>query len=649
MSRERLFPQVNILGAGIDGYTLSETVETVCALVRRQTPCQVITSNVDHLMIFRDDAEFREIYRKAALVVPDGVPLLWAAKLSGLSLPERVNGTDLMEGVCRRAAIEGTGIFFLGGDEGTAQEAAEILRQRYPGLQVRGTYCPFHGFENDAAENGKIVRMISETRSGVLFTALGMPKGGKWIDRNLASLGVPVSIEVGASFSFVSGRLKRAPLWMQVHGLEWLWRLANEPGRLWKRYLIRDMPFFFLVTGEKFRKLRVRAIPGTSEGGVRGGKAIRRKRIAIVGSRGYPYVYSGYETFVREIGERLVARGFDVTIYCHRALFDPRPREVNGIRLVYLPAIERKQFSQLSHSLPAMFHALLSRCDLVLAVNAANGPLGIIPRIFGQKTAINVDGLEWLRPKWRGLGGRYFHWAARMATRCYDAVITDSQAMRDVYLREFGRESSVIAYGADLGVSKNPERIAQWGLENRQYYLVVGRMVPDNNADFIIREFVASATDRKLVIVGDVPYSDPYARQIKAIRDPRLVFTGYVRDRDDLNELYIHSYAYLHGHEFGGTNPTLLAGLACGSAILALDTVFSREVLAEGEFGLLFQKQEGDLKRLLEEAERSPCRLESFRKNAQRRIRERYTWEEITDRYCRLFNELLGSDREHRV
>jgi exopolysaccharide biosynthesis WecB/TagA/CpsF family protein len=641
MSREICPRRVNILGTGIDACTLQDAVDTVCALVRRKTSCQIITSNVDHLMILRKDAEFREIYRNAALVVPDGVPLLWAAKWLGQRLPERVNGTDLMDAICRRAAEEGMGVFFLGGDEGAAQETVKVLLERFPRLRVRGTACPPYGFENDPAENEKIVKVISGSRPDILFTALGTPKGGKWIDRNLRRLGVPAAVEVGASFNFVSGRTQRAPSWMQACGLEWLWRLAVEPGRLWKRYLIRDMPFFFLVLGEKFRNSKARREPALSRSGARGAGAKDKKRIAIIGSRGYPFVYSGYETLVRELGERLVAQGWDVTVYCHRTLFRPRPAEVNGIRLVYFPAIEKKKLSQLTHSLPAMLHAGFSRCDLVLAVNVANGPLGIIPRIFGKKTVINVDGLEWLRPKWRGFGSRYFHWAARMATRFYDGVITDSRAMRDVYKGEFGRESTVIAYGADIRDSGNPVRIGKWGLEQGRYYLVVGRMIPDNNADFIIREFVATATDRKLVIVGDVPYEDPYARGIKAIRDSRLVFTGYIRDRDELDELYLHSYAYLHGHEFGGTNPTLLAGLGCGCAVLALDTVFSREVLDDGEFGLFFRKEEGNLKRLLEDGERFPQRLETFRKKARQRIRDRYDWEEITGQYRRLFETLL--------
>jgi glycosyltransferase involved in cell wall biosynthesis len=363
-------------------------------------------------------------------------------------------------------------------------------------------------------------------------------------------------------------------------------------------------------------------------------------KIAIIGSRGYPYVYSGYETFVRELGERLVAAGFDVTVYCHRNLFRERPRLVNGIRLVYIPTVERKTLSQFVHSFQATLHACFRRYDVVLVVNAANGPFGVLFRLFRRKTAINVDGLEWLRPKWHGLGAKYFLWAAKAATRLYDEVIADSAEIGRIYQKKFHCRPEVIAYGADIRESRNPERIVEWGLEKLGYYLVVGRLIPDNNADLIVRGFLKSASKRKLVIVGDVSYRDAYAERIKAVADPRLVFTGYVNDADDLSELYHHCYGYFHGHEFGGTNPSLLQALACGCAVCALDTVFSREVLKNGEYGLFFPKDEDTLVQAIARMERGPEMMAEFRRKSRFRIRDEYTWEKIAGQYIRLFERL---------
>ncbi len=363
-------------------------------------------------------------------------------------------------------------------------------------------------------------------------------------------------------------------------------------------------------------------------------------KVAIIGSRGYPIVYSGYETFVRELAERLVCQGVDVTVYCHRGLFPERPRDVNGVRLVYLPTVEKKNLSQFLHSLQAFLHASRRRYDAVLAVNSANGPFGLLTRLRRLPSAINVDGLEWLRPKWRGLGARYFRWASRQATRFFDRVITDSREMQLIYRREFGAESTMIAYGADIPPPADPRRLVRWGLESRGYYLIVGRMVPDNNAGLLVREFLASASRRRLVVVGGDPYGGRYERALRSLDDPRLTWTGYVTGAAELAALTQHCFAYLHGHEFGGTNPSLLQALAAGCAVLALDTVFNREVLADGRYGLFFSKETGNLSALIADAERREAALEELRGRARERVREAYSWEEIAGRYRRLFEEL---------
>jgi len=363
-------------------------------------------------------------------------------------------------------------------------------------------------------------------------------------------------------------------------------------------------------------------------------------RICIIGSRGYPYVYSGYETFVSEVAPRLVAMGVEVHVYCHKQLFKERPAEVNGIKLHYFSSIKTKSLSQWSNSFLCTWHAVRQKYDVILYVNSANGVFGIMTRLFRQKTAINVDGLEWLRPKWKGLGSKVFYFASKMATRWMDRIITDADAMRDVYLEEFSKDSTVIAYGANIRYSQNPELINKWGLQPNDYYLIVGRLIPDNNALLILQEFIRSKTDRKLVIVGDVPYADEYAENIKKIQDPRILFTGYVNGSAELAELYHNCFAYFHGHEFGGTNPTLLKALAYGCAVIALDTRFSREVLSNDEFGLYFKKDAGDLKDLINKVEETPSILDHYRSHSRERILNNYRWEKIASQYYELFKNV---------
>jgi glycosyltransferase involved in cell wall biosynthesis len=365
-------------------------------------------------------------------------------------------------------------------------------------------------------------------------------------------------------------------------------------------------------------------------------------KIAIIGTRGYPYVYSGYETFAKELSERLVALNHHVVIYCHRSLFKERPQFHKGIQLVYIPCLETKTMSQLSHSLLSMIHVCWSRgADIILVVNSANGPFGIIPKLFNIPTAINVDGLEWMRPKWAGLGSKYFKWSSWLSTKWYDYVITDAEEMRKVYLKEFSKDSIVIAYGANIVESNNSDRLTRFDVDPKKYFLVVGRLIPDNNFDLIVRAFEKVQTDYKLIIVGDIPYQDAYAEKVRSTEDSRIIFPGYVTDQDELTALYANCYAYIHGHEFGGTNPTLLKALASGCCIAALDTVFSREVLSNGEYGLFFNKNTVDLKELFDFILANVDQCDVYRRKSRTRIRERYTWERIVQQYTELFQQMV--------
>lgn len=365
--------------------------------------------------------------------------------------------------------------------------------------------------------------------------------------------------------------------------------------------------------------------------------------VAIIGTRGYPYVYSGYETFIRELVERLVKRNVEVTVYCHRNLFDERPKEVNGVRLVYIPTIETKALSQLIHSFLSMTHACFSSADVVFAVNSANGPFGIISRLLRKPTAINVDGLEWLRPKWRGFGGRYFKWASRQATRWYDAIVNDADEMRRIYLELFKKDSVVIAYGGNIKYSTKPELIEEWNLDPLDYYLIVGRFIPDNNWGLMIDGFRNSSSQRKLVIVGDVPYHDEYSANLKKLSetDDRLIFTGLVKNREAVAELFHNAYAYLHGHEFGGTNPTMLEALSFGSAILSLNTPFNQEVLQKGKHGRFFEKDSKSVCELISELDKEHEMILTMKESSRSGITEKYNWDHITDQYLQLFERLL--------
>ena len=372
-------------------------------------------------------------------------------------------------------------------------------------------------------------------------------------------------------------------------------------------------------------------------------------KISIIGSRGYPYVYSGYETLVKNIGERMLTKGVQVTVYCHSYLFDQKPKQLNGIQLKYVPTIKSKSLSQPIHSFLAFWHAAFSNADVVLVLNVSNGPFGFITRLFKKPTLINVDGLEWMRPKWKGFSAIYFKWSAKMAVKLMDLIVTDANAMQEIYKKEFNADSVVITYGADSNKGASEALLNKWQLQSGDYYLIVGRMIPDNNSDIIIEGFINSSSTKKLVIVGDVPYQDAYANKIKSYQDDRLVFTGYITNSYELASLYKYCYAYMHGHEFGGTNPTLLKAMANGCAIGAIDTVFSREVLQNDKFGTYFKKNKVSLIDWFQWAESNPLKLTELRALVSKGLNEKYDWDLVTDLYLYHINALIKKSELNEI
>jgi glycosyltransferase involved in cell wall biosynthesis len=369
-------------------------------------------------------------------------------------------------------------------------------------------------------------------------------------------------------------------------------------------------------------------------------------KIAILGIRGLPSTYSGYETFIGELAPRLVQRGHEVTIYCRKALFSERPPEHLGLKMVYLPSFEHKFLSTLSHSAFAITHASLRRFDLVFVVNAANGMFGFIPRLLGKPCVLNVDGMEWLRPKWNKVGKFVFKNSARLGTWFYHEIVTDAEEMHRLYARQFGIDSTYIAYGANIESSTQPEVLAEYGLEPRGYYLIASRMVPDNNADLIVEAFVKSGSPRTLAVAGGADYKGnlierAFMDKLKSLANDRVKFLGHVGKPGHVKELHCNCFGYIHGHQFGGINPSLLKALGYGNLIFALNTPFNAEVLDNGKHGILYEKNSDDLAARIKALEADLPGAEDFRRRAPDRIRERFTWEQITDQYEALFNKLV--------
>ena len=244
--------RIKFMNTEIDNLTMQEALKEIDKLIKERKYAYVVTPNVDHILQLETNKELQAVYANASLILTDGKPLLWIAKWYGTPIKEKISGSDLFPLLCKMAAEKKYTMFFLGAAEGVAAKAADNLMKRYKGLQVVGTYSPPYGFEKDQIEMNKINTMIRNANPHILIVGLGCPKQEKFIYYNREELGVPISLGLGASFDFEAGNIKRAPKWMADHGLEWLFRITQDPKRMAKRYLVDDRKILSLAI--KYRK-----------------------------------------------------------------------------------------------------------------------------------------------------------------------------------------------------------------------------------------------------------------------------------------------------------------------------------------------------------------------------------------------------------
>lgn len=368
-------------------------------------------------------------------------------------------------------------------------------------------------------------------------------------------------------------------------------------------------------------------------------------KIAILGIRGIPANYGGFETFAEELAPRLVERGHQVTVYGRSNNIKYEGKYYRGVRLVILPTIAHKYFDTVAHTFLCVLHALKERYDAVLICNSANSAFAWIPRVARQKVALNVDGLEWKRQKWNKLGKLYYKISERMATFTPNEVVTDARDIEKYYLHTYNRRSTFIPYGAPVQRVHTREALERFGVSPRQYVLYVSRLEPENNAHLVVQAYEKVRSDLPLLIVGDAPYSADYIRALKNTKDPRIIFTGYVFGQG-YRELQSHAYFYVQATEVGGTHPALLESMGHGNCVLANDVPEHREVLAEA--GLYFTtRTPDDLRAKMQLLIDQPQMVERYRALAVRRIEENYTWDKVTEQYERLFLRLVQGRLAH--
>lgn len=365
-------------------------------------------------------------------------------------------------------------------------------------------------------------------------------------------------------------------------------------------------------------------------------------RIAILGTRGIPASYGGFETFAEHLSTRLAARGHEVTVYCRAHYVSPRQIEYQGVRLAILPTIRHKYFDTVVHAFISAVHAVPKRFDAALICNAANAPFAPLLRWTGTPVAINVDGLEHKRKKWNWLGRNYYMLAERLATILPNVTVTDAHVIHDYYLSRYGAPSTMIAYGSEVERRPDRETVRRWRVEPNRYVLYVSRLEPENNAHLVIEAFKKVRTAYRLLVVGDAPYARDYINDLKARArgDKRIVFTGFVFGQD-YRALQQNAYCYVHATEVGGTHPALLEAMGYGNCVLTLAT--PENIEAVGDAGIPYA-DEPDLVDKLQRVLRDGSLVQSFRHRAQVRVREHYDWDHVVDKYETLFAEMSGTE-----
>jgi glycosyltransferase involved in cell wall biosynthesis len=365
-------------------------------------------------------------------------------------------------------------------------------------------------------------------------------------------------------------------------------------------------------------------------------------KIALIGTRGVPAHYGGFETAAEEIGARLAGTGHEIVVYSR----EQGPNRYRDMQVVHLPTIRTKYTDTLVHSTLAIAHACAARPDVAVIFNAANAPLARPLHGLRIPYAVHVDGLEWKRAKWNGVGRAYYLFAERIAVRTANALIVDSRGIEAYYADRYGAPTVYIAYGAPIRHVNDRvvEDLEALGLDLGRFHLVVARFEPENQVREILQGYTASSATFPLVVVGTAPYSDRYRQELCAIAgaDSRIRMIGPIWDSDLLDATYAGCASYVHGHSVGGTNPSLLRAAGAGACCIAFDVSFNREVLREHA---LYFADADELRAKIEQVEVMPDHRRALSTAVRAHVEKAYDWDEIALTYEQLCEHLVTNAR----
>lgn len=641
----------SILGTKINITDMEKTVSYIEQHLDELKGHYICVSNVHTTVTAYRDEEYRNVQNNAAMNIPDGKPLSIVQRHSGFKNAGRVPGPDLMPEIFRLSEKKGYRHYFYGSRQETLDALKVKLAEEYPKLKIAGMYSPpFRPMTEE--EDEEAIRNINECNPDFIWIGLGAPKQEKWMAAHDGRV-CGVMLGVGAGFDFHAGTIKRAPLWMQEFCMEWLFRIGQDPKRLFPRYLDTNFSFVFYLFREWLKgKNGIDRKHYLSEQTTICGKEIPRGkkgrplRVAMIGHKRIPSREGGVEIVVDELSTRMVKLGCEVDAYnrygkhtAGKRFDERRGKYYNGIRLITIPTPKSSSLNAIVYSFLAALRSLFGGYDVIHF--HAEGPCTMlcIPKIFGIHTVATIHGLDWQRSKWGNFASKVLKSGERMAAKHADEVIVLSQNMQ-VYFREvYQRETHFIPNGINCPEIRANSLIKEtYGLEKDGYLLFLARIVPEKGLHYLIEAFGQVKTSKKLVIAGGSSHSHEYMDKIRsmAAQDNRIIMTDFVHGQC-LEELYSNAYLFVLPSDVEGMALGLLEAMSFGNCCVVSDIEENKEVVEE--HAVTFQKGNVQvLKEKLQQLIDSPEEVLKYKKTSQEFICEKYNWDSVVNETLTLYN-----------
>ncbi|GAB4247553.1 MAG: hypothetical protein OHK005_13810 [Candidatus Methylacidiphilales bacterium] len=617
-----------VLGTLIGCVTYRSAIEWLQAAAKREKPSAVCAANTHIVSLARHDPSFGAVMRQFDLILPDGMPLVWTLNAGGAGLSDRVYGPYFMrEALCQLGPPWKH--FFFGGRRETLDRLVEQARSFAPRVQIAGTFSPPFRHWNEEEER-EFAQIIERSGADFIWVALGGERQERWIVRNLPRYRRGVFLAVGDAFELLAGNRPFAPGWMQRLSLTWLYRLLQEPGRLWPRYLKFNSLFLYYSVRDRIWPRFRSQVPG----------AAPSRSVLFIGSRGVPARYSGFEKAVQEIGARLVERGYEVTVFNRPQFYPDRPTEFRGMKLVYLPTVPSKSLETIVHTLLSLLNAWFRREDIIYLCGVGNAPLAFLGQLVGRKVLINVDGADYQRRKWGKLARWWLQFSEQWAVFCQYQLVADNEEIVARYRRDYHFEPSFIPYGVDpVTEPVSVGACEKFGLKPQGYILFVSRLTPENDAEILLEAHRRMKRRFPLVLVGDAGYETGYLQSLRKMASPEVTFTGGIYG-PGYTEISQQALCFVLPSAIEATRLVLLDQMAFGSAVVFRDVPATRRVIGDAGIGFSGPDLPSALAVVLDDLVTNPQRCVELGRKAQDRVRQQFGWKQVMDSYERLFESL---------